>query len=211
MKKSGGRKCEMEGQIDSSFTTEQRDLFASGLVAEIGVNAYAVWQAIKFYADFTTGEAFPGMRTVGAKLGLSPATVHRAIKVLEGAKMLRVTKAGNKRRGQTYIARERMRIMLGGQILCTIVVDYVPNRLRQQINRIEQALISGETDPEVFAEAEIIPGNGFEWDEKDKVLKGKVAAAKIPKSQDDDGYHAQLGAAVLAKMAPRLAEKMVKK
>ena len=42
----------MEGQVDSSFTTEQRDLFASGLVAEIGVNAYAVWQAIKFYADF---------------------------------------------------------------------------------------------------------------------------------------------------------------
>ena len=43
----------IEGHIDSSFTTEQRDLFASGIVAEIGVNAYAVWSAIKFFADYT--------------------------------------------------------------------------------------------------------------------------------------------------------------
>ena len=46
----------IEGNIDSSFTTEQRDLFASGIVAEIGVNAYAVWSAIKFYADYNTGQ-----------------------------------------------------------------------------------------------------------------------------------------------------------
>ena len=171
----------MEGQVDSSFTTEQRDLFASGLVAEIGVNAYAVWQAIKFYADFATGEAFPGMRMMGQKLGLSQPTVQRAIKALEAAKMVRITKGHTKRRGQTYIARERMRITLGGQVLCTIVIDYVPNRLRQQINRIEQALITGEKDPEAFAEVEIIPGPGFSWDEECKVLRGRVAASNIPR------------------------------
>lgn len=65
----------MEGQIDSSFTTEQRDMFASGMVAEIGVNAYAVWHGIKYYADFETGEAFPGMRALGKKLGISQPTV----------------------------------------------------------------------------------------------------------------------------------------
>ena len=73
----------MEGQIDSSFTTEQRDLFASGIVAEIGVNAYAVWSAIKFYADYNTGHAWPGMRTIGEKLGISKDTVQRAIESLQ--------------------------------------------------------------------------------------------------------------------------------
>ena len=55
--------------IDSSFVTEQRDLFASGIVAEIGVNAYAVWSAIKYFADYNTGHAWPGMRKLGEKLG----------------------------------------------------------------------------------------------------------------------------------------------
>jgi len=80
----------IEGNIDSSFTTEQRDLFASGIVAEIGVNAYAVWSAIKFYADYNTGHAWPGMRKLGEKLGLSAATVKRAIDQLEASHMVRI-------------------------------------------------------------------------------------------------------------------------
>lgn len=199
----------MEGRIDSSFTTEQRDLFSSGMVAEIGVNAYAVWQAIKFYADFKTGEAFPGMRTLGQKLGLSPATVQRAVKGLEAAKLVRVTKAHTKRRGQTYVARERLRVTLGNTILCTIVVDYVPNTLRQRLSRIEQALATGEADPEAFAEVEIIPGPGFAWDASAGVLRGRVAAKEIPPDQDNaDSYHRQIGAAILGKIAPDLVKKL---
>ena len=93
----------IEGNIDSSFTTEQRDLFASGIVAEIGVNAYAVWSAIKFYADYNTGHAWPGMRKLGEKLGLSAMTVKRAIDQLETAKMVRIVASSTKRKGQTYI------------------------------------------------------------------------------------------------------------
>lgn len=201
----------MEGRIDSSFTTEQRDLFSSGLVAEIGVNAYAVWQAIKFYADFKTGEAFPGMRTLGLKLGLSLATVQRAIKALEASKMLRVTKGHTKRRGQTYVARERLRVTLGQTVLCTIVVDYVPNTLRQRLSRIEQALTTGEADPEAFAEVEIIPGTGFSWDASAGVLRGRVAAKEIPPSYDNaDSYHQQIGQAILGKIAPDLIRKLPK-
>ena len=99
----------MEGRIDSSFTTEQRDLFASGIVAEIGVNAYAVWHAIKYYADYNTGKAFPGMRTIAAKLGIGVGSVSRAIESLERARMLRVVQGHSKRRGQTYIARANER------------------------------------------------------------------------------------------------------
>lgn len=201
----------MEGKIDSSFTTEQRDLFSSGMVAEIGVNAYAVWQAIKFYADFKTGEAFPGMRTLGQKLGLSPPTVQRAVKVLEAAQLVRVTKSHSKRRGQTYVARERLRVTLGSRILCTIVVDYVPNTLRQRLNRIEQALTTGEGDREAFAEVEIIPGPGFTWDEKAGVIRGQVEAREIPPDRDNmDEQHRQLGAAVLEKIAPGLRKRVLK-
>jgi hypothetical protein len=190
----------IEGHIDSSFTTEQRDLFASGIVAEIGVNAYAVWSAIKFYADYNTGHAWPGMRKLGEKLGLSAATVKRAIDQLEAARMVRIVAGSTKRKGQTYIARERMSIRLGKRVLCTIVIDYVPGTLRGKINRLESALATGTDDPDAFAEVEIIPGDGFEWDESTKTLKGHVAARDIPRAPDPDDYHRKIGEAILNRM-----------
>lgn len=190
----------IEGRIDSSFTTEQRDLFASGIVAEIGVNAYAVWSAIKFFADYNTGHAWPGMRKLGEKLGLSPMTVKRAIDQLELAHMVRIVASSTKRKGQTYIARERMMVRLGSRTLCTIVIDYVPGALRGKINRIEQALATGEDDPDAFAEVEIIPGDGFEWDASTRTLKGRVAARDIPRAPDPDDYHRRLGEQILQRM-----------
>jgi biotin operon repressor len=190
----------IEGHIDSSFTTEQRDLFASGIVAEIGVNAYAVWSAIKFYADYNTGHAWPGMRKLGEKLGLSASTVKRAIDQLETAQMVRIVASSTKRKGQTYVARERMSIRLGKRVLCTIIIDYVPGTLRGKINRLESALATGEDDPEAFAEVEIIPGDGFEWDSKTRTLRGQVAAREIPRAPDPDDYHRKLGESIMARM-----------
>ena len=189
----------MEGQIDSSFTTEQRDLFASGIVAEIGVNAYAVWSAIKFYADYNTGHAWPGMRTIGEKLGVSKDTVNRAIEALKLAHMVRITDTHTRRRGQTYIARERMCVRLGSRVLCTIVFDYVPNSLRGTIQRIENALKTGENDPDAFAEVEVIPGQGFAWDEATKTLRGRVLARELPHVAEDD-THKRIGEAILSRM-----------
>lgn len=192
----------MEGRIDSSFTTEQRDLFASGMVAEIGVSAYAVWHAIKFYADYNTGKAFPGMRTIAAKLGIGVGSVSRAIDILVKARMLRVVQNHTKRRGQTYIARERMSVTVGTMTLCTIVIDYVPERLRGQIKRIGESLKTGEDDPEAFAEVEIIPGEGFEWDSGTRTLKGRIAARHLPEpSHTADEYHQQIGRDILARIA----------
>ncbi len=191
----------MEGRIDSSFTTEQRDLFASGIVAEIGANAYAVWHGIKFYADYNTGKAFPGMRALGEKLGMSAPTVMRAIDMLIRAKMLRVVQGHSKRRGQTYIARERMNVTVGATTLCTIVIDYVPERLRGQIKRLGESFKTGEHDPEAFADVEIIPGDGFVWDEATKTLKGKVSAATLPAATHPaDEYHQQIGRDILARI-----------
>jgi hypothetical protein len=85
------------------------------------------------------------------------------------------------------------------------VIDYVPERLRGQIKRIGESFKTGEDDPEAFAEVEIIPGEGFVWDEKTRTLKGKVAAAKLPPpNHAADDYHQQIGKEILAKiMAPK--------
>jgi DNA-binding MarR family transcriptional regulator len=193
----------IRGQIDSSFTTDQRDLFASGIVAEIGVTAYAVWHGIKYYADYNTGEAFPGMRTLGQKLGVSKDTINRAIDSLVQARMLRVVKPHTKRKGQTYIARERMTVRVGSAVLCTILIDYVPERLRGQVKRVTDAISAGKDDPEAFAEVEIIPGDGFVWDESSKSLRGRIEASQLPAvPADEDAHYRQIGEAILSRVLP---------
>jgi DNA-binding transcriptional regulator YhcF (GntR family) len=128
------------GTIDSTFTTSQRDLFVSGVVAEIGANAFAVWHAIKIYADFNTGNAFPCMRRLGLDVGMSAATVKRAVDVLETNKLLRIVENHTKKKGQTYIARERLSIRFGDILICTIVVDYIPAKIKDKLKNIKEAL-----------------------------------------------------------------------
>jgi hypothetical protein len=136
---------------------------------------------------------------------MSAPTVMRAIEILIRAKMLRVVQGHTKRRGQTYIARERMSVTVGDTTLCTIVIDYVPERLRGQIKRLAESFKTGEKDPDAFAEVEIIPGEGFVWDEATKTLRGRIAAAKLPSpNHESDDYHQQIGRQILAKiMAPK--------
>lgn len=196
----------MFGKVDTSFQTEQRDLFSSGIVAEIGVNAYAVSSAIKYHADYDTGHAWPGMRRLGELVGLSKSAVDRAVDVLERAHMLRVVKGGNRRRGQTYIARERIAVRLGDRVLCIVVIDYVPAQVRNRIHRIEQALSVGEHDPEAFAEVEILPGDGFEWDAHAKALRARIPARDIPAPVQDKEAE-EVGKALLGRLAPRLRGK----
>lgn len=191
----------MQGKIDSSFQTEQRDLFTSGTVAEIGVNAYAVWCAIKYHADFETGQAWPGMRRLGELVGLSKSAVDRAIDVLEAAHMLRVEKTHGKRRGQTYVARERMAVRIGKRVLCVIVLDYVPANLRGKIIALEKALTSPNPNADVFAEVEILPGEGFSWDATENVLRGRIAASDLPSDPHPNEDHLrELGKAFLGRL-----------
>lgn len=171
----------MQGRIDTSFQTLQRDLFASGLAAKIGMNAFGVWLAIKSHADYNTGKAWPGMRRLSDLTGLSLGSIHRSVQILVDAHLLRVEKpAKGGRRGQTYVACERMDVRLGDRILCTIVLDYVPATLRHSVNSIQQALLTGEGGAEVFAQCQILPGPGFVWDGQKGVLSASIAAADIP-------------------------------
>lgn len=167
--------------IDSSFMTTQRDLFESGIVAEIGANAFATWMALKWHSDYATGAAFPGVRRLAEMVGLNKDTVSRCLHVLEDAKLLRTTQRG---RGKTYIARERLDVRLGDVVACHVVVDYVPAKLREKLLGMEHALEKGNgLADEVFVDVEIIPGPGFEWDPTSRSLKGRVPARALGASE----------------------------
>lgn len=171
----------MQGRIDTSFQTLQRDLFASGLAAHIGMNAFGVWLAIKSHADYNTGRAWPGMRRLGELTGLSVGAVHKSVQVLVDSHLLRVEEgARGGRRGQVYVACERMDVRLGDRVLCTIVLDYVPATLRSTLSGIDAALKTGEAGPEVFAQCRILPGEGFTWHASSGSLVARIPASAVP-------------------------------
>lgn len=167
----------IRGEIDTTYHTQQRSMFASGLAAEIGVHAFAVWHAIKSHADFQTGVAWPGIRRLCELTGASDKTVQAAIKTLVAAHLLRVTKRGQK---NLYVARERMDVRIGDRVICTIVVDFVPATMRDKLAKLKGAA-SGETENEdVWAQVELIPGPSLELDAKKGTFKTVLKADEIP-------------------------------
>lgn len=167
----------MEGQINTSFATYQSDLFESGLVARIGANAFAIWAAIKAHSDYNTGESWPSVRRLMDLTGVASATVQKALRTLEENRLLRSEMRGRRR---VYVARERLDVGLGGRVLCTIVIDYVPAKFRGTMSRVKASIQTGEADPEAFAAVEIIPGEGFRWDERRGVLAASIPATDLP-------------------------------
>lgn len=104
--------------------------------------------------------------------GLASATVQNAIAKLEAERLLRSRRGKGQR--ILYVARERLDVRFGKRVICSIVVDYVPTRLREQLHQIRQALEAGEGDHEVFAQVEIIPGPGFVWNEQSNSLVAHI-------------------------------------
>lgn len=171
----------MQGTLDTTFGTFQRDLFESGLVAQIGANSFAVWTAIKTHADFQTGQAWPSIRRLCELTGLTDKTVSRCLDTLQESHLLRIVQKGNRHRSTRYVARERMDVRLGDRLLCVIVIDYVPARLRQTLHKISQTLKqTGEPNPEAWAEVEIVPAEGFSWDAQRGVLRASIPVADLP-------------------------------
>jgi hypothetical protein len=191
----------IQGRINTTFGTYQADLFESGLVAQIGVSAFAVWAAIKAHSDYQTGIAWPSIRRLMILTGLASATVQKCLDTLEASHLLR-SEVKNKRR--YYVARERLDVSIGSRVLCTIVVDYVPSVMRDKLKRVKDALSTGK-DPDAFAQVDIIPGNGFTWDEKAKILRASIPADEIPEPEQS-GQLAEVGE-LIAKKAQRLLKK----
>jgi hypothetical protein len=176
----------MEGRIDSTFGTFQRDMFESGLAAEIGANCFIVWIAIKTHADFNTGTSWPSIRRLGEITGLSVNTVQKAIGGLEQANLLKVVRNGNQRQSTRYLARERLDVRLGNRLLCRIVMDYIPSKIRANMHAIQETLKTGERNPNAFSQVEIIPGDGFTWNAQTGTLQGQIAIRDIPQREHSE-------------------------
>ena len=172
--------------VDASFLYGQRDMFSSGLVAEIGPTAYAVWQAVKWHADYASGKSFPSVRRLAEMCGVNRETAGRCLHVLQEAKLLKWTERG---RGRNYIARERMDVRIGNIVVCTVLLDYVPSQIRARADAVALA-VTGNEPAEAMAElssqefeVEIIPGKGFKWDPVSQSLKGKLPASALPREE----------------------------
>ena len=198
----------MKGEVDTSFITSQRDMFTSGLAAQIGMNAFGVWLAIKSHSDYNTGECWPGMRRLSELTHMSLGAVQKSAQILLEAKLLRLVHAGKGRRSATYVARERLAIRVGSTVLCTIVIDYVPNRLRERLEKIARTVSEGKDDPEAFAQVDIIPGPGYMWDAAAKILRSAILVTELPSSTDpmSHGTLNSLQKRFLALKTPRVVD-----
>jgi hypothetical protein len=184
----------MKSTIDTSYTTAQQDLFASGLAAQIGPAAYTLWNAIKQHADNATGESDPGMRRLAQMTGMGLGTVSDSVKILERNRLLRVLEKGKGKAGTRYIARERMDIKVGKTVICTIVIDYIPWHIGKRIQEIGEAVNKeGRVDPDALAECEIIPGPDFRWDPEKGLLHAAMKQTNLrPEPEepiDEDTAH----------------------
>ncbi|MFZ2220488.1 MAG: hypothetical protein WAV85_17660 [Rhodoferax sp.] len=166
------------GNIDTTHQTQQRDIFASGLAAKIGVHAYTVWNAIKAHADFHTGDAYPGIRRLAQITGMGDQKVQSSIKVLAAAHLLRITK--KPRKVNHYIARERMDVRVGNRVICTVVVDYVPAMMRERLKKLKAAASGDLAAEDVWAQVEIIPGPGLELNAEAGTFRANIRVDEIP-------------------------------
>jgi hypothetical protein len=176
------KKNSLLGDIDTTYHTQQRDMFASGLAAEIGVYSYAVWNAIKSHADFNTGDAYPGIRKLCELTGISDQKVQSSIKNLEAVRLLRVVK--KVRKTNHYIARERMDVRVGAKVICTVVVDYIPAQMRERLAKLKGAVNGDLSKEDVWAQVELIPGPGMKLDASSGTFKSDIRADEIPRQID---------------------------
>lgn len=146
---------------NTTYLTTQRDLFDSGMVAKIGAPAFTIWNAIKAHADFNTGQAYPGLRKLAQISGMGKSSAQRAVESLAKNNLVRIILPAGSRRGQTYIARERLEVKIGKVVVCTVVMDYVPAKLNKTISSIKNSLSNGRIDASLV---EIIPGESFQFD-----------------------------------------------
>lgn len=167
----------IQGAIDTTYHTQQRDMFTSGLAAEIGPNAFAVWHAIKSHADYQTGVAWPGIRRLMMLTGLSTDPVQAAIKKLVANHLLRVSKRGQK---NIYVTRERMDVRVGDVVICSIATDFVPSTMRERLAKLKRSTAGDLEAADVWAEVELIPGPSLRQVSPGENFKTSLLADQIP-------------------------------
>lgn len=123
-----------------------RGLVMRGAVAEMGVNAWAVYCIIKGHSNMETGVAFPSVETIGELAGFSPDTANRALKVLLERGLIAVSKHGRKNH---YRIKEHIPLLHpDGQPFAISEHAYASKYFGEVVKEIKR-----------FAETGNIPGN----------------------------------------------------
>lgn len=117
-------------------------MIRGGDVAKLGPYATTIYLVIKAYANYKTGESYPGVELIANKSGISTAQVKRELKTLVKYGYIRKTRCG---RSNHYQLREKIQIKgEGGQPAAIASWDYLPCSLQQTIAELKNVLVTGD-------------------------------------------------------------------
>ena len=182
--------------MDTTYALLHRNLITSGRLKKIGASAFTVLSVIKQLADFNTGKCDISHRSLSDKSGLSRSTISSSLTLLEGEGLIRKFRQGFSFKGKLpsygdirgvsniYIAVEQFELTIGGALICTVSIDYVPTLIQQHAQLIAGVLKNDDVDAtknalekinKSGASISIKPAPGFVWN--DGKMEGEMVAA----------------------------------
>ena len=109
--------------------------------------------------------------------GCADKTVQAAIKTLVAAHLLRVSKKGQR---NIYVARERMDVRVGDRVICTVVIDFVPNEMREKLAKLKAAGKGIDAAQDVWAQVDLIPAAGMKLDPARGTFTSVMRVDEVP-------------------------------
>lgn len=129
-------------QAETQWIHFFRSMVDSGALAQMSGSSLKVYLVIKAHANYRTGIAFPALKTIAEKSGISLAQVKRAIPELESLGYISKSKNG---RSNEYLVRETVRIQDdSGNHTGTASWDYRPAMVQETVGDLKDALRTQE-------------------------------------------------------------------
>lgn len=128
--------------VDRQWFHVVRSMIGRGKIAEMGVNAWAVYTVLKAYTNMKTGKSWPSQATIGELIGCSVDTVARATDRLVEMGIVTKTRVG---RHSEYLINEELPIMKTDtrELVGRATHPYIPLEFQRQIDDIVQAVRMG--------------------------------------------------------------------
>lgn len=128
--------------VDRQWFHVVRSMIGRGKIAEMGVNAWAVYSVLKSYTNMKTGKSFPSQATIAQLIGTSVDTVARATDRLVEMGIVTKIRVG---RHSEYVINEEFPIVKTDtrEMVGRATHPYVPMEFQRQIEDIVEAVRSG--------------------------------------------------------------------
>lgn len=114
----------------------------TGELARMDGSTVKVYLVVKAHTNFSTGRAFPALKTIGEKAGLSLSQVQRCLKSLEQHGYITKEKKG---RSNCYTLREKIQIEdAAGRPAAVATWDYLPSSVQHAVADLKNVLLTGD-------------------------------------------------------------------